>query len=318
MNISSSAADISWLDIARLASGAHLRVAVHTLEGSHQGPSIGLTAGIHGDEIVPIEVVRQVLAAIDPARLHGRIVAVPLANPLAFESFSRHTPTDMHNLNRVFPGTGDNWISELLARALVERLLPEIDLLIDLHSGGAIPTVDYVYVLNAPQLSRAFLFPTLYRGSSYPGSLGTHAIEQRGVPVVVAEIGGGGHDDSGYLRRGVAGVLNVLRRAGALEGEAIPAPEQMLLNEMRIVRPRHGGIHTPAVGAERLGETVPRGTVLGHIRDPQTFELLETFEAPFDPTRLVLVRGSLNRVHPGDYGYMLGNAADAEMLPAEN
>jgi predicted deacylase len=311
------ATKLSWLDVARTASGAPLRVAVHTLEGAHDGPTVGLTAGIHGDEIVPIEVIRQVLAAIDPQRLHGRIVAVPLANPPAFESFTRHTPTDMHNLNRVFPGTADSWISELLARALVERLVPKIDLLIDLHSGGAIPTVDYVYVLNAPELSRAFLFPTLYRGSSYPGSFGTHVIEARDVPVVVAEIGGGGQLDANYLARGVAGVLNVLRRAGALEGEVVPAPSQLLLHELRIVRPRHGGIHTPVVGAERLGETVPKGTVLGQVRDPQTFELLETFEAPFDPTHLVLVRGSLNRVHPGDYGYMLGNAASAERLAAE-
>jgi predicted deacylase len=309
---------LEWLEVARTASGAPLRIAVHTLEGAHDGPTVGLTAGIHGDEIVPIEVVRRVLAAIDPQKLHGRIVAVPLADPPGFESFTRHTPTDMHNLNRVFPGTADSWLSDLLARALVERLVPEIDVLIDLHSGGAIPTVDYVYVLNAPNLSRAFGFPTLYRGSSYPGSFGTHVIDERGIPVVVAEIGGGGQHDGAYLERGVDGVLNVLRRAGALEGDVIPAPEQLLLNEMRIVRPSHGGVHTPVVTADRLGETVAKGTVLGHVRDPQTFELLETFEAPFDPTHLVLVRGSLNRVHPGDYGYMLGNAATAERLPAES
>jgi uncharacterized protein len=307
---------IEWIDIATMATGLDLRVAVHVIEGAHDGPTVGLTAGIHGDELLPVEVVRRVVEAIDPAQLRGRILAIPLVNPLAFETLTRHTPTDMHNLNRVFPGTADTWISELLARAITDHLTPQIDALLDLHAGGAVPTVDYVYALNDLGLSRSFLFPTMYRGSSYPGSLGTHVIEARGVPVVVAEIGGGSQFDDRYLERGVDGVLNALRHLGSIPGQEVAPPRQTLLTKMKILRPRHGGILHPAVTAAQLGDAVEGGTILGVTRNPQTFEVIEEFRAPFDRTHLVLVRGVISKVHAGDYAYMLGDLGSAEVLAA--
>ena len=307
----------TWIDIATMATGLDLRVAAYTIEGAHDGPTVGLTAGIHGDELLPIEVVRRVLEQLDPAQMHGSIVAIPLANPLAFETLTRHTPTDMHNLNRVFPGSSDGWITDLLAHALTEFLVPRIDALLDLHAGGAFPTVDYVYALNDRELSRSFLFPTMYQGSSYPGSLGTHFIEATGNPVVVAEIGGGGRFDDRYLERGVAGVLNALRKLGVVPGDVVPAPEQTLLTKMQIVRPRHGGILDPVVRADQLGTAVAKGTLLGRTRNPQTFEVVEEFTAPFDRTHLVLLRDTLTKVHPGDYGFMLGDLSSAETLPAQ-
>ena len=306
-----------WIDVATMATGFDLKVAAHILESGKAGPTVGLTAGIHGDELLPIEVIRRVFENLDTSEVTGRIVAVPLANPLAFETFTRHTPTDMHNLNRMFPGDKDAWITELLAKALTDFLVPQLDVLVDLHSGGAVPTVDYVYALNDLELSRAFLFPTLYRGSSYPGSLGTHFIEETNNPVVVAEIGGGGQQDDRYLQRGIEGVMNVLRRLGVIPGEVQPAPEQTLLTKMQILRPRHGGVLQPAVSADQLGKSVKKGELLGKTLNAQTFEVLEEFKAPFDPTHLVLVRGALSKVHPGDYAYMLGDLGTAERLSAQ-
>lgn len=306
-----------WIDIATMATGLDLKITAHVLQGSGDGPTVGLTAGIHGDELLPIEVIRRVLEDLDTSEVKGRIVAIPLANPLAFETFTRHTPTDMHNLNRMFPGDKDTWLTELLAKALTDFLVPQLDVLVDLHSGGAIPTVDYVYALNDLELSRAFLFPTLYRGSSYPGSLGTHFIEETNNPVIVAEIGGGNQYDDRYLQRGVDGVMNVLRKLGVIPGEVQPASEQTLLTKMQILRPRHGGILQPAVHADQLGMSVDKGTLLGKTLNPQTFEVLEEFKAPFDQTHLVLVRSVLSKVHPGDYAYMLGDLGTAERLPAQ-
>ena len=305
---------LEWIDVATMATGLDLKVAAHVLEGARPGPTVALTAGIHGDELLPVDIVRRVLERVDTSDLAGRLVAVPVANPLAFETFTRHTPTDQHNLNRMFPGDADAWLTELLAKALVDYLVPQVDALIDLHSGGAVPTVDYVYVLNDMALSRSFLFPTLYKGSSYPGSLGTYFIEQTDKPVVVAEIGGGNQNDSGYLERGVAGVENALRHLGTLAGETTPAPAQRLLTKMQIRRPRHGGILHPQVTVDQLGTVVEKGTALGHTRNPQTFEVLEKFAAPFDRTHLVLARGVISKVHPGDYAYMLGDVGTAEEL----
>lgn len=308
---------LDWINVATMATGLDLKVAAHVLDGARPGPTVALTAGIHGDELLPVEIVRRVLDRIATDRLAGRIVAIPVANPLAFETFTRHTPTDQHNLNRMFPGDSDTWLTELLAKALVDYLVPHVDALIDLHSGGAVPTVDYVYVLNDVALSRSFLFPTLYQGSSYPGSLGTYFIQQTEKPVVVAEIGGGNQRDDSYLERGVAGVENALRQLGVLDGDPTPAPAQRLLTKMQIRRPRHGGILHPQVTVDQLGTLVERGTVLGRTRNPQTFEIVEEFTAPFDRTHLVLARCVISKVHPGDYAYMLGDEGSAEELDAQ-
>ncbi|MDX2004962.1 MAG: succinylglutamate desuccinylase/aspartoacylase family protein [Meiothermus sp.] len=309
---------IEWIQVTRMASGMDLRIAAHVLEGSRPGPTVGITASIHGDELPGTEVCRRVVEAAKQMEIAGRLVVIPVCNPPAFEAFTRNTPTDMLNLNRVFPGTADSWLSELIARSLVEYLEPRLEALLDLHAGGSAPTVDYVYINTDEELSRAFLFPTMYRasgtGPSYSGTL-TGVFKHR--PVAVAEIGGGGQLDPVYLRRGFEGVMNGLRHLGVVPGLKTPAPEQVVLNKMAIVRPRYGGVLHPEVTAERLGEVVPGGTLLGRVLDSQTFELLEEFRAPFEQTRLVLVRNTLTKVHAGDYAYMLGDMSSAEVLPAQ-
>ena len=40
-----------------------------------------------------------------------------------------------------------------------------------------------------------------------------------------------------------------------------------------------------------------------------TFETLETMQAPFDDNIVVLCRNYATRIHPGDYGFMIGNGA---------
>lgn len=309
---------LEWINVARMAGGADLRIAVHLLEGSRPGPTVGITAGIHGDELPPIEVCRQIVEVAKQTDLQGRLVVIPICNPPAFEAFTRNTPTDMLNLNRMFPGTADSWLSELIARALAEYLTPKLDALLDLHAGGAVPTVDYVYILTDEGLSRSFLFPTLYRasgtGPSYTGTL-TGLFKDK--PIAVAEIGGGGQLDAAYVRRGYEGVMNALRYLGVMPGKPIPAPEQVALNKISIMRPAHGGVLHPAVTADQLGQIVPKDTLLGRTFDAQTFELLQEFRAPFEQTRLVLVRHTLSKVHPGDYAYMLGDMGSAEILAAQ-
>src|SRR5258708_39569273 len=93
------------IPVTTLASGFELFIPLHRLEGRSPGPTLGLSALVHGDEPLTNEVVRQVLSSIDPADLRGTLLAVPVVNPLAFESLTRHTPVDMLDLNRNFPGS---------------------------------------------------------------------------------------------------------------------------------------------------------------------------------------------------------------------
>ena len=299
--------------VATLASGDEVRVPIHELRGeAGDGPTFGLTACLHGDEQVGTEILYRLLCTVDPAQLRGRLLVVPVVNPLAYAAITRNTPLDMHNLNRVFPGAGEGFFTHQLAEVLVEHLLSKLDYYVDFHAGGAYATVDYLFIENAEELSRAFGSPVLFRppgGYGYGGSTASYTVG-RGVPTVTVELGGGAIDQTAYVRRGVAGVLNIMRKIGMIPGDPAPAPRQTVLRTLLTIRPRAGGFLVPEVTA--LNVEVPNGTVLGRTLSPYSLQELEVLRAPFQRSLTVLVRVTPCRVNPGDYGYMIGDLATAE------
>ena len=299
---------LTWITVGTLASGEPLRVPLHTIIGERPGPVVGISTGIHGDEIPPIEAVRQFVAGLDPAELCGTLRIMPVANPLAVQALTRHTPQDMQNLNRVFPGDPDGWLTEQLAHAIVTAFLPGLDALLDLHAGGLFPTVDYVYILNAESLSRAFGFPVMYRPArEFVGTLSSVAVE-RGIASVVVEMGGGLAADERYITRAMDGITSALREIGSLPGVPAPAPDPTIVTNLATLRAHHGGLLVPEVRIADLGSVVPRGHMLGRIFSPYTFGECEVFTAPFARTVLILLRGAVTHVQIGDYAYMLGEA----------
>src|SRR5206468_4014776 len=142
----------------------------------------------------------------------------PCANPLAYQANSRHTPLDMLNLNRVFPGDPDGWFTERLAEVITRRLLSSLDAYVDLHSGGAFPTVDYVYVFTDERLSRSFGSRFLYRPAQPFAGTAAGVVAARGRPAMVVELGGGDVDQREYVERGVRGLLDVMRALDMLAG----------------------------------------------------------------------------------------------------
>jgi predicted deacylase len=231
--------------ITTLASGFQLGLTIHVVQGSGPGPTVGVSAMIHGDELDGLLVARELVRTLDPSTMHGAVWILGVANPLAMEGVSRNTPLDMLDMNRLFPGAPDGWLSEQQAHAIAHEFIDHLDFLIDLHCGGTFPWVDYCYVVNDEELSRAFLPALLYEPATpYPGTTATYA-EEQGVRCMVVEIGGGYHDQPTHVANGVRGVLNQLRYAGVLEGEVERRPGQVLMRDMKVMRPRHGGICVP-------------------------------------------------------------------------
>jgi uncharacterized protein len=298
------------IPVTTLASGRELFIPLHRLAGNASGPTLGLSAVVHGDEPLTNEVVRQVLTSIDPAELRGTILAVPIANPLAFEALTRHTPIDQLDLNRNFPGSASGWLSEQIAHVLGTRFVSQLDVHVDLHTGGVFPTVDYVYIFDkSRELSIAFGSRFLFEPANpYQGTFALPAAA-RGIPFFTAEVGGGSFLDSHYIAHGVRGVKNVLKQLGMLAGEVERPAEQTIVTEMAVIRPRVGGVLYPEIGLDRLGQEVSGGTLLGRVVSPYTFETLEEIRAPYERSVMILLRGALMRVQPGDYGYMVANLA---------
>lgn len=301
------------IPVATLSNGHRLELVLHRVTGTSPGPRLAVVGGIHGDEPVGVETVRQLLLSLDQTEFAGEVVGLPVANPYAFQTLTRNTPLDMTNLNRVFPGDGNGVLTEQLAQVIVNVLLPDCEALIDFHSGGNLATVDYVYMHDEGPLSRAFGCEMLYRSPSFAGTLGDYA-RSRGVKVVVSELGGGQQLNEHYIAKGVRGARNVMKALGMLDGELELPLRQIIVERMAYIRPHQGGMMLSNVTASRLGEEVPAGFELASIIDPTSFDVLEVIKAPFDPSLLVLVREPMTKVDPGDYGFIIADGATAEFV----
>ncbi len=295
--------------------GAPLRVAVHEIDGAGSGPTLGVSALIHGDEVTGPEVIRRLIEVIDPARLRGRVRLVPVANPLAFQTLTRGTPlaVEIGNLNRVFPADPSLDLPARLAHALQTQFLDQVTHLVDLHAGGTIPIVDYSISLRDLDLALAFGQQVIRQVEGYAGTMGALAAAQ-GKPTVIAEIGGGYALDGHYIEMGVRGVLNVMRHLRMIDGRLELPAGQTVIRETATLRPGHGGLMHSALGTDAMGREVPRGTLLGRVVSPHTFETLEELRAPFARNVVLLLRPGITAVNPGDYGYMLGNLDGARTV----
>ncbi|MBW7915517.1 MAG: succinylglutamate desuccinylase/aspartoacylase family protein [Trueperaceae bacterium] len=319
---------LEWLPVTTRSSGEKLSIALHTLEGAAAGPTLGLFSTSHGDEAYAVLVIREVLKRVDPARLKGRILAMPLGNPVAFESFTRTTGqgmnTDMNNLNRVFPGDPGGWLTQQMAHTISTGFVAKADYVLDFHCGGVESGIDYVLThagggethARSRHLSRVYGTEILFEHAKpvHSGTLTDLAIEQ-GKPSVVVEVGGSVlANDPDYLEKCVQGVFNVMIELGMWEGEKVLPRKQYLMRRRVLVRPTNGGMFQPEVFMDKLGKAVKGGTVLARVFNAQTFEELDVFTAPYEDTIMIMMRGLLSRVNPGDYAYILGDLSSAEVI----
>ena len=317
-----------WLPVTTRSSGENLSIGMHTLQGAGTGPTLGLFSTSHGDEAYAVLVIREVLRCVDPAKLKGKILAIPLGNPVAFESFTRTTGqgmnTDMNNMNRVFPGDKGGWLTQQMAHAISSNFVSKVDYLLDFHCGGVESGIDYVLTHaggnetheRSRQLSRIYGTEILFEHAKavHSGTLTDLAIEQ-GKPSVVVEVGGSiPANDPNYLEKCVQGVFNVMIELGMWEGKKVLPKKQYLMRRRILVRPTNGGMFQPEVLMDRLGKSVKGGTVLARVFNAQTFEELDVFTAPYEETIMIMMRGLLSRVNPGDYAYILGDFSSAEVI----
>jgi len=297
------------------ADGSDAVLFMHELIGEEDGPTIGISGAIHGNENTGSQAALEIFRAVRDMPLKGRILFLPVANARALAVNHRFTPIDELNLNREFPGNPNGNYTQQLAHAISGQFLDKIDVHIDLHAGTDRPTVDYVYIWNDEALSRAFGSKILYRpsygkdGTVFNGTTKAVTIDKRGIPAVVIELGGGIVDQTPYVERTTAGVLNMLRHLGTIPGDVRPNPEQVVVNEIAGIRPTQGGWLEPL--CPPLGETIEKGQLLGRVVSPYSFEVLEEIHHPFEQGIMILSHLSRNLVESGDYGFMVGNMEGA-------
>ena len=315
------------IPICTMASGYQLTLPVHIINGQRSGLAVLIVCTSHGDEFWSAEFCRRVYDFLIQSNhdFLGTIILVPVLNPLAFETGSRNTPIDNHNLNRVFPGSefGSDWFTNCLAKVISEQILPKIDLLLDYHGGGSDTIIHYTYTLDPKkseynkrvhEIALASGAEILWEHVESRGTLSKCA-EELGKLVIVPEVGGGGLIlDLQLFDKAISDMVNMLSIPEIFKKKHISKKPRIVVREGKTVRPAHGGTFLPMVESSIIGKTVSKGTVLGHVVSPYTFERIDTLYAPFKKTEIMQVRNRISKVHPGDYSFIVGDGESGYYL----
>jgi uncharacterized protein len=248
-----------------------------TISGTHDGPTLCLTAGIHGAEYPAIDAVLRFAREVEPARLHGRLLALPVVNLPAYHGRVPFLcPRDGKNLNRVFPGNPAGTYTEALAYHLVEGFYRQSDALLDLHGGDMVEDLvpfSIIHQVGDPATDRKSMDLALAYGLPYliplmdnGGLSGTtvSAAARIGVPGVVPEAGAIGQLQGDAVDQHLEGLRRALLSLGMLEGDLVPTPPPTRFREFRWVRSTRDGFFRKRISA---GDTLRTGDSLGTLVD---------------------------------------------------
>jgi predicted deacylase len=298
---------ISWQRFP-LAAGASAGQTVLSIgEIGTKSPTALVTAGIHGDEGPwGAWAIRKLLINTKPEELLGTLRIVPVSNPFAMEADARNAPFDMLDLNRQFPGEAKGSHTERLAALLTEHALKSVDTAIDLHGGGSWCVNAFAFQMPGGEaISRAFGAPFIVSAPDRTVTLTGYARSQ-GAVVAAVEMGGRSEFEEQWANRIAAGLRRALGIAGVLTLiDDQPEQQSVPVGMTTVLRPSQGGVFIPELRADSVGTVVHQGTVLGHLIDPVSQEIVETFTAPFDRTAVLLLRPTMTRVEGGAMTYVL-------------
>ena len=274
-------------------------MALEVLHGKRDGPTMFVSAAVHGDEVIGVEIVRRLLRAPQLKSLRGTLLVVPVVNSFGFLNRSRYLP-DRRDLNRCFPGHPSGSLGARLAHIFLNEVVLRCDFGIDLHS-AAIHRSNLPQVRVSPsdsfthKLALAFGAPVVLTSALRDGSLRAVAAE-KGTPIVLYEAGEGLRFDEMAVRAGVAGILRVMRSM-----EMLPAKGIARASSVPHICTSSSWLRAPAGGLLRTfrgeGETVEEGDLLATVSDP--FGKVETDLVAPSPG-ILIGRAILPVVNEGD------------------
>ena len=258
-------------NIAKLFTSTKVEIPIIIERSRIPGPTVLLTAAIHGDEINGVEIVRQLIARKLNKPSRGTIICIPILNVFGFLNGDRSFP-DGRDLNRVFPGTKSGSLASRVAYHFTKKVLPHADYCLDFHTGGASR-------FNAPQirikpgdeklleLAKVFNAPfTVYSNTLEKSYRKT--CHKMGIPTLLFE-GGKSQDSNKHIaKEGVDGIMRVLKHLDMLGKRAtapIPASPTVIIEKSKWIRAVRSGLLHVKIDCNKF---VEKGEFLATITDP--------------------------------------------------
>jgi len=284
-----------------LPTGGSDALAVIIAQGLRDGPTLWLTANIHGNEVAGISAIHRLLDQALCARMSGAIVAIPSLNPAGLRTNRRHPYYDDRDPNRTYPGFKKDdderrelSVYERLSARLLDMLRASADLYLDLHCASLLSVgfsirdrilykkqedVKQLEALSAKldEMVEAFGFPAVveFRSKTYLArelhrSTTGAALQELRIPAFTVELGPHTMVDRAIVDACVIGLRNVMRWAGMLHDDietmpALPSPPD------KRRRRREDGPYAPATGlldfCVKPGDYMKEGGAVARIAD---------------------------------------------------
>lgn len=294
------------LPVANLYTDTEVSIPVEVIRAKKAGPTVFISAAIHGDELNGIEIIRRLMTMKSFKLSSGTVIAVPIVNVYGMLNQSRYMP-DRRDLNRCFPGSPKGSLAGRLAYLFLEEIVSKCDYGIDLHTGA-------IHRSNFPQIranlkdaetadmARVFGVPVLLNSSLRDGSL-REAASERSVKVLLYEAGEALRFDELSIRAGLKGILNVLGHLGVIRKRVskTKAVDPFIANYSSWVRATSSGI---VRDIKILGDHVKQGEVLAEICSPMGL-FVEKLKAPRGG--VIIGKQNIPLVQEGDAMYHIAN-----------
>ncbi len=264
-----SSTRLSWSP-SHSFEGIYSATPVLVVNGTKTGPTLCLSAAIHGDELNGVETVRRVMYDLDPKSLHGAVIGVPIVNLQGFKRGSRYL-SDRRDLNRYFPGNADGSLASRVAHSFFEEIIAHCGALVDLHTGS-------FYRTNLPQvrgdltqaevvqLSRGFSSTVVLHSQATAGTLRGAAMDA-GIPAITIEAGAPtvlSEDSVNHSVQAIQGLLYYLDMIDSFNPWGQPQP---VYHASTWQRAPAGGMVFSNV---ELGQEVTEGELLATVTNPIT------------------------------------------------
>ena len=306
---------------------AYRRVTVPVLKiEAGPGPAVALIAGVHGDEWEGQAAILDLWHQLPGILQRGTVYLLPAVNAEASLAGTRLSPADGGNLNRAFLGAPARGYTESVAAALEARLLPRIQAMVDVHSGGAslryLPSSvitrygDDAYDARLPALARAFGLPqcVFFRGNE-AGSMPA-AASRHGIVRLSAEIGGGRETSGSLVERCREGLLGCLGELGLLPARPLARDAEVRLYDLdapaATLRAREPGVFISDV---ELGQSVAARQQIGRLIEPARPDTPARVLASPQAGTVVCLR-AIARSGDGDCLFQIAPALPQDSLPS--
>lgn len=318
--------------VADLSVG-ELNIEYVVVTGREEGPIVYVGAGQHGDEVTSVLAAMRLARSLGPDTVRkGAVIIVPVQNPVAVFSKRRQGMVDLLDMNRVWPGSREGSLTELIVDKLFNTLIARASHVVDLHTAAsdgenaahtimpprekppvATGSLDWDRIVR-DSTSMAKCFKTSFarytvikpehERSYYQYPLGQLHVASaiQGKPAIVVELGEGGRVDEEMVKVGVEGVESLLKSLNIIDYGDSCNHSPILLEDVETIRAPRAGV---VVMQKKPGAKVRKGEVLAMLET--IYEAME-LKSPIDGYVVRIRRYGF--VEPGERIAVLGAGSE--------